>query len=894
MKNDEHKVSLEELFQRLGSRPSGLTTSEASERQLLCGPNSLEIKKRVSLPRKFARHLVNFFAVLLWLGAGLSFISERLSPGEGSLYIGMALAGVVILNAVFTFIQEYHSEKIIESFRRMMPETIDVLRDGSRQRLQTREVVPGDVIYLTEGDKIPADSRLIRENSLKVDHSSLTGESEPQLRKLECTHDNILESRNMVFSGTSVQSGNGIALVYSTGMDTQIGRIADLTKQTEDVVSPLRRELNHFIRIISAIAIILGLSFFAVSILAGDPFTVSMIFAIGIIVANVPEGLLPTVTLSLSMASKKMAGKMALIKKLESVETLGSTTVICTDKTGTITENRLSVNTLFLNLDERNVHERGIERLSGIGILFRIVVLCNNAEQDVHGNYRGDPTEIVLLQYAGRLGDIQRTVRDNRRLREMPFDSIKKRMITVNEAAGGSTAYLKGAPEVVLSKCGRLIDNGKSRALEEKDKKMILYHYERMASRGERVLGFAYNGEFSGREEDFVFVALIGMIDPPRKEIPSAVAKCRTAGIKVIMITGDYGVTAEAIAGMAGMIDPANPHTITGDTLDSLDDAGLREAIKRENLIFARTSPMQKLRIVKALQAMGEVVTVTGDGVNDAPALKHADMGVAMGVSGTEVAKEAADMVLMDDNFATIVNAIEEGRTVFSNIKKFIGYILTSNIPEILPFIAFVLFAIPLPLTVVLILSIDLGTDILPALGLGIETPEDDVMIRPPRPRTERLLSPKLLLKSYGIYGMVQGAAGFFSYFAVLLSGGWRWGESLPPTDPLYLRAVTAFFVSIVICQISNVMICRTNRESVFKKGLFSNRLILLGITFELFLVWLIIGNATAQNIFGTSDLTIREIALSLPFALFILLADETRKLLLRRKNSFVSRSMDW
>jgi sodium/potassium-transporting ATPase subunit alpha len=611
MNNDEHKISLDELFERLRSRPSGLSSLEAGRRQLLYGLNSLEIKERASLPRKFGRHLVNFFAILLWLGSILSFISERLSPGQGSLYIGVALAVVVILNALFTFIQEYHSEKIIESFRRMMPETIDVLRDGFRQRLQAREVVPGDIIYLSEGDKVPADSRLIEENSLKVDHSSLTGESEPQLRKLECTHDNILESRNMVFSGTSVQSGNGSALVYSTGMDTQIGRIAGLTKQTENIVSPLRRELNHFIRIISAIAIILGLTFFAVSILTGDPFTASMIFAIGIIVANVPEGLLPTVTLSLSMASKKMAGKMALIKRLESVETLGSTTVICTDKTGTITENRISVNTLFINLDERNVHERGIERLSGLGELFSISVLCNNAGQDVSGNYRGDPTEIALLRYAGKLGDIQRAVRENKRLREMPFDSIKKRMITVNEAAGGSTAYLKGAPEVVLSECGRLLSNGKITALEEKDKEKILHYYERMASRGERVLGLAYNGEFSGRDENFVFVALIGMIDPPRKEIPSAVAKCRTAGIKVIMITGDYSVTAEAIAGMAGMIDRSNPNTITGDVLDSLDDAGLQDVLKKEDLIFARTSPMQKLRIVKALQAMGEVVSTT-------------------------------------------------------------------------------------------------------------------------------------------------------------------------------------------------------------------------------------------------------------------------------------------
>ncbi len=894
MHDDEHRISLDELFERLRSRPSGLSSAEAKERRLRYGPNTLEIRGRIPLPIKFARHLVNFFAILLWLGAILSFISERISPGQGSLYIGIALACVVVLNAVFTFIQEYHSEKIIESFRRMMPETIDILRDGFRQKLPAREVVPGDIICLSEGDKIPADGRLIEENSLKVDHSSLTGESEPQLRKLACTHDNILESRNMVFSGTSVQSGNGSALIYGIGMDTKIGRIARMTKQTQNIVSPLRRELNHFIRIISAIAIILGIAFFAVSVLIGDPFTASMIFAIGIIVANVPEGLLPTVTLSLSMASKKMAGRMALIKRLESVETLGSTTVICTDKTGTITENRISVNTLLLSMEERNVHERGIGKLPGIDALIRISALCNNAGQDIHGAFRGDPTEIALLQYAAVLGDIQHIVRENTRRQESPFDSTTKRMITINESAAGPAAYLKGAPEVVLAKCSRLLHEGKVIPLQEKDKEKILRCYERMASRGERVLGLAYNEEPSAVEEDFVFVALIGMIDPPRKEIPSAIAKCRTAGIRVIMITGDYSVTAEAIAAMAGMIDLSRVHTITGEVLDSLGEAGLRETLKKEDLIFARTSPMQKLRIVKALQAMGEVVTVTGDGVNDAPALKHADMGVAMGVSGTEVAKEAADMVLMDDNFATIVNAVEEGRTVFSNIRKFIGYILTSNIPEILPFIAFVLFAIPLPLTVVLILTIDLGTDILPALGLGVETPEDDVMTRPPRPRTERLLSPELLIKSYGIYGMVQGAAGFFSYFVVLFAGGWSWGTRLSPADPLYLKAVTAFFVSIVICQISNVMVCRTSRESVFRKGIFANRLILLGIASEVFLVWLIVHNDAARTIFGTSRLTAAETSLSLPFAFFILFVEELRKLLLRRQSPIAKRFLDW
>ncbi|UCD35714.1 MAG: cation-transporting P-type ATPase, partial [Nitrospiraceae bacterium] len=675
MNGDEHRISLEELFKRIESSPQGLSSAEAARRQLQFGPNILEMKEQVPLVLKFGKHLVNFFAILLWLGSILAFISEWISPGQGNLYIGIALAGVVILNAVFTFVQEYQSEKIMESFRRMMPEMIDVLRDGVRWNIPAGRVVPGDVICLKEGDRVPADGRLVEENSLKVDHSSLTGESEPQLRKLQCTHHNILESRNMVFSGTTVQSGNGKAIVYSTGMSTQIGKIAGLTRHTEAIVSPLRFELNHFIRIISAIAIILGVTFFVISRIYGDPFLGSIIFAVGIIVANVPEGLLPTVTLALSMASRKMARRMALIKRLESVETLGSTTVICTDKTGTITENRISMNTLFVNMDERNVHEKGIDRLPGFQDVLRIAVLCNNARPGAGDGWHGDPTEAALMRFAARSTDIRELIQRNERLRESPFDSLRKRMITVNRSDGRSTAHLKGAPEVVMEKCGRILLNGQVKQMEEGLRERIMHYYERMASRGERVLALAFHDDYAGAEEDFIFAALAGMVDPPRKEVPAAVARCRAAGIKVIMVTGDYSVTAEAVARISGMVDHAKCSVMSGADLDACDGEGLREFLGREEIIFARTSPQQKLRIVRALQAMGEVVTVTGDGVNDAPALKHADMGVAMGLCGTEVAREAADMVLLDDNFATIVNAVEEGRAVFSNIKKFISYI---------------------------------------------------------------------------------------------------------------------------------------------------------------------------------------------------------------------------
>ncbi len=893
LKNDEHKIKLEELCSRLDASLNGIASNEAAKRQHKYGLNVLEEKEKKSVVVRFGKHLINFFAILHWTGAALAFISDYLSPGEGNLYIGIALSGVVILNAVFTFVQEYQSEKIIKSFRKMMPVKIDVLRDGKRKELLAREIVPGDIIYLDEGDKIPADGRLIEENSLKVDHSALTGESEPQLRKLVATHENILESRNMIFSGTLVQSGNGAAIVYGTGMNTQLGRIARLTEQTGEVASPLRKELNHFIKIISAIAITLGLTFFIISFLTGNRLMASMIFAIGIIVANVPEGLLPTVTLCLSMASRKMAKRMALIKNLDSVETLGSTTVICTDKTGTITENRISVNTIYIDLDERLIHEKNVLKMPGMETLLKISVLCNNAKLDDKGYYIGDPTEGALILFAKDKVDIEELSRQNKRLRESPFDSKTKRMITVNRDGAQLTVYMKGAPEIVLRMSNRILINNDLLVMEESHRNEINKYYERLASRGERVLAMAYKEGDNPSEENFVFVAMIGMIDPPRKEIPDAIARCKSAGIKVIMITGDYSLTAEAIARLAGVVrDKAN--VMTGEEIEKITDDNLKEFLKKDNIIFARTSPVQKLKIVTTLQSMSEVVTVTGDGVNDAPAIKNADMGVAMGVIGTEVAKEAADMVLLDDNFATIVNAVEEGRTVYNNIKKFIAYILTSNVPEILPFIAFVLLDIPLPLTVVLILSIDLGTDLLPALGLGVETSEHDVMQKPPRPRDERLLTPNLLFMSYGIIGMLQAAAGFFAYFVVLYRGGWTWGQELASTDPLYLKAVTAFFASIVICQISDVMICRTRRESVFAKGLFANKLILAGIASELILLSIIVYNPLTHKLFGTHPLTLFELFLSVPFALLILFGDEIRKILIRKDIKFVERYLSW
>lgn len=895
--HDAHQVDLQTLFADLNSSEVGLASSDAQKRLTTYGSNILVAKEKTSELIKFLRLFLNYFAVLLIIGGVLALVAEHLDPGQGNLYIAYALLAVVLLNVIFTYIQEHQAERIMESFSKLLPQMVTVLRDGEATSIPAENVVPGDVMLLAEGDRICADGRLIEHSQLKIDLSSLTGESEPQLRHLEATSANILASRNMVFSGTLVQSGDGKVIVYSTGMNTQFGHVVQLTKETEEVETPIRQELRRFTRIIGFIAIVLGILFFAISVAIGKGQIASLIFAIGIIVANVPEGLLPTVTLALTMASRRMAKRNALVKNLESIETLGSTTVICTDKTGTLTQNLIRVRTVILNHKEFVVWDRSILQQSGIRALLEAMVLCNNAFLKEDG-FSGDPTEGALLVYANGLTDIAVQIKSRPRLQEFPFDSASKRMITINSGDSDEShiAWLKGAPEVVLNQCDAYLLEGEAQPMDESSRQHFLYDFQRLAKRGQRVLALAYrslDNPTLSDENHFTLIGLVGMQDPPRAEVPDALQRCRRAGIKVIMITGDYEITAETIARQVGLVRDKGV-VISGDELAQMTDDELKISLAEPEIIFARTNPDQKLRIVRTLQAQGEVVSVTGDGVNDAPALKNADMGVAMGLMGTDVAKEASHMVLMDDNFATIVAAIEEGRAIFENIKKFIAYILTSNVPEILPFIAYVLLDIPLPLTVVMILAIDLGTDILPALGLGSEKPESDVMQQPPRSRQERLFTMNLLFRSYAMIGVIEAAAGFFSYFIVLHFGGWQWGTELANNDPLYQTAVTAFFASIIICQVANVMICRTRRQSLFVMGAFSNRLVLLGIAAELLLLGLISYVPICNAFFGTAPLQPWQLLLSVPFALLIFAGDELRRGYLRKESSFVMKWLNW
>lgn len=931
---NEHSIPITEFFEELNVDENGLSEQVASSRLKECGANILEETGKESIIKKYLRQFRNLFSILLTVGAILSLIGEYLDPGQGNLYIGIALVGVVILNGTFTFIQEYQAEKTMESFRQFLPPHARVLRDGKVRDILASELVVGDIILLEEGDKVPADGRLIETNALKVDNSAITGESEPQLRSLEYTHPNMLESRNMVFSGTLVQSGNGKAIIFGIGHNTQIGSLATLTQQTSGVDTPIRKELNHFIKVISAIAVIMGVIFFILAFFLQNVFLASLIFAIGIIVANVPEGLLPTVTLALSLASRRMASQNALIKQLESVETLGSTTVICADKTGTLTQNRMAVNTLMIGFQclvlqyslsslkktatqetEESKNKVAAEEIADLGtegvcitekpvwdpeklssVFIRVAGLCNNAElSESPPGYTGDPTEGALLVFTNSIEDIKKLQSDYPRLEEFPFDSRTKRMEVICRTPEGKLeVYLKGAPEVVVKMCSLSLDS-EIRKLDENKQQELLDQHLSLAKKGERVIALAYRQieELKEYTEDFIFLGFVGIVDPPRPEAREAIAKCHTAGIKVVMITGDHPVTAESIAKDVGLANAGNLGIITGDELATLSNADLASRLKNPSIVFARTSPVQKLKIVQLFQAEGEIVTMTGDGVNDAPAIKNADMGVAMG-SGTDVAREAADMILLDDNFATIVNAIEEGRTVFDNIKKFIVYIITHTIPEVLPYIAFILFALPLPMPVQLILAIDLGTDMLPALALGEEKGEEDIMKRPPRPRTEKLLTPQVLLTAYGIKGPIEAIAGFFCYFAVLFEGGWNFGEQLANNNPLYMQSVTAFFSAVIICQIANVFASRTRFQSVFTLGLFSNRMVLVGIATELIILALIIWNPSANLIFNTHPLDLRYLLFAIPFAILLLGVDELRKYLLRRNVSWVTRYLKW
>jgi sodium/potassium-transporting ATPase subunit alpha len=905
------RLAPSQVYRALTTSPQGLSAEDVRRRTIRHGPNSLQALRRTPLIGRFVRQFTHFLALLLWVAAGLAFVADALHQGEGMATLGWAILGVILINAVFAFLQEYKAERAVQALRSLLPAKAWVMRDGQQQQIARSELVPGDVLILEEGEQIPADARLTEAIGMRVDNSSLTGESKPQRRIAESVTDgHPLDIPNLVFAGTTVLSGHGQGVVFATGLTTEFGNIANLTTTVRTGLSPLQQEIVNVTHVVAGLSLAMGLTFFTIGVGMGLGFWTSAMFGIGIIVANVPEGLLPTVTLALAMGSQRMAARKAIIKHLASVETLGCTTVICTDKTGTLTENRMRVDKLYVDdlvVDSRESCLFTRNRLISAAEaerwrpLFDAMVHCNNAKRtrrpDGRSQATGDPTETALLEFAADHGLLHRP--PLRRMGELPFDADRKRMTTLHWGEGRFLAFTKGAPESVLPLCTRQQSSSAVTELTLDERKKVLAQGQIFAQQAYRVLALAMREverdvedlDADSVEHGLTFLGLVAMMDPPHREVPGAIATCRRAGIRVIMITGDHPLTALAIARQIGLAQESVVTApgrfvpvIEGAQLDTFSEDQLHRLLTptspgEPDPIFARMAPRHKMRIVSALKAMREVVAVTGDGVNDAPALKTADIGIAMGVAGTDVAKETASMILLDDNFATIVSAIEEGRAVFTNIRKFITYVLASNVPEVVPYLAFGLSSAPLALTVPQILAVDLGTDMVPALALAAEPPHGNIMDEPPRPRTERLLNRAVLIRTYGFLGSIETAVAMGGFFLYLHSQGWTWGTPLDWNTPVYQEATTVTFAGIVAAQAANVFACRSDRTSAFRLGWFSNPLIVVGIIIEMTLLMIATYSPVGHWVLGTASLPAWIFVPLIVGAIGLLLADELHKL---------------
>lgn len=1092
---EDHKLSIEQVVAKYDSHlTQGLSKDLAKIRLNRNGPNSLTPPKPVSEFYKFFKTLSTGFSLLLWIGSALCIGAFIISGHLDHLILGIVLATVVLVTGLFSYYQESKSSHIMDSFKKLVPTNATVIRDGEKDTIEAQKLVLGDLVEVNAGDRVPADIRIIKSHQLRVDNSSLTGESEPQSRSPDKTSDNPMETKNLAFYSSNCIDGAGLGIVIATGDNTMMGHIAGLTAQLETNETPIAKEIDHFIKLITITSCSIGAVFFVLAISSDYPWLEAVVFVIGIIVANVPEGLLATVTVCLTLTAKRMASRHCLVKNLEAVETLGSTSVICTDKTGTLTKNTMTVSHCWYDNhmfkcevhDSRRVRLRDARSLAW-HCLTRAAKLCSRARFRVGQEHlpirrrltTGDASESAILKWLeGEFGNIIEYRDRQKKVAEIAFNSTNKyalaiyditeqrlinhqlaavassmrsnsksdtstkrrtflsgttrrrhggssiqnsssltrqkstnfktaissndsgKMSKINATSSGSLTgtstnstgstissrrsapsygrhlrnhhhyhrgeelintvqpeldkvdkncryllVIKGAPEQILERCESILCSNEVRPLDNHMRETFMRAYESMGELGERVMGFAdlplspnqFDEKFKFNTDDvnfpltgFRFLGLVSMIDPPRASVPDAVAKCRDAGIRIIMVTGDHPITAQAIARSVGIISDSSEtvHDIAkrmGISIDSVDPylaqaavvhgSDLKEMNEQQiddllsnhyEVVFARTSPQQKLNIVEACQRSGAIVAVTGDGVNDSPALKKADIGIAMGVNGSDVSKQAADMILLDDNFASIVHGIEEGRLIFDNLKKSIAYTITSNVPELLPFLAYVMIRIPLALSTVCILLIDIVTDMMPAISLAYEKAETDIMKRRPRnPKTERMVNMRLIGLAYGQIGILQAIAGFFTYFVVYSEHGWKFNDLIGIRDKWDNKSITnlkdsydqpwdydsrkkleytcqtAFFVTIVVLQWGMLIASKTRKLSIFKQGM-DNHVLNFSLVFETAVTAMLV-YIPFMAMFKLYPIHFVWWVFGFPFTILTIIFDEIRKFFIRK-----------